>query len=339
MKRRTLLVTGGCGFIGSHFIRHWLARYPRDRVVNLDALTYAGLEVNLADVTRNRQYRFIKGDITDGRAVERAFAGHRPTHLVNFAAETHVDRSVHGHADAFVRTNVNGVQTLLEALRRNPEIRSVFISTDEVYGSLPLRGGRPFREDTPLSPRSPYAASKAAGDLLALAYHETYGLPLMVTRCSNNYGSHQYPEKLIPFFALRATKGLPLTLYGDGWNVRDWIHVMDHVRAVERVLLRGTPGRIYNIGADCERSNREITQIILNTLGRPASLVTFVKDRPGHDRRYAMDSRFIRRALGWKSSEKFGIMLPRTVRWYRDNSAWVRAALARVRTVNPHIAL
>jgi dTDP-glucose 4,6-dehydratase len=336
--RRTILVTGGCGFIGSHFIRHWLGRHARDRVVNFDALTYAGLKANLSGADRDRRYAFVRGDIADRRAIQRAFSAYRPTHMVNFAAETHVDRSVHGHADSFVRTNVNGVQTLLEALRAY-RTRALFVSTDEVYGSLPLRGGNPFREDTPLAPRSPYAASKAAGDLLVAAYHETYGLDALITRCSNNYGPNQYPEKLIPFMTLRALKDRPLPLYGDGRNVRDWIFVADHVRALERSLLRGSSGTAYNIGADCERSNIRIAHDILHALGKPRSLITFVADRPGHDRRYAMDSAFIAKTLGWKSREKYGIMLPRTVRWYADNPAWVRTALARVRTVNPHIAL
>lgn len=338
MERRTLLVTGGCGFIGSHFIRHWLSRHPRDRVVNFDALTYAGLKQNLADVAANRRYAFVRGDIADPRAAERACASYKPTHLVNFAAETHVDRSVHGGAATFIRTNVNGVQTLLEAVHGSG-VRCLFVSTDEVYGSLPLKGGRPFREDTPLAPRSPYAASKAAGDLLVLAYHETYGLPAVITRCSNNYGTHQYPEKLIPFLSLRAASDRPLPLYGDGLNVRDWIHVADHVRALERVLLAGREGAVYNIGSDNERSNRHIARIVLRTLRKPDSLITYVADRPGHDRRYAIDARRIKREMGWKSLEKFGIMLPQTVRWYRDNPAWVKTALARVRTVNPHIAL
>ncbi|HXV26978.1 MAG TPA: dTDP-glucose 4,6-dehydratase [Candidatus Paceibacterota bacterium] len=336
--RKTILVTGGCGFIGSHFIRHWLARHRRDRVVNLDTLTYAGLRANIADAAGNRRYAFVKADIADARAVGRALASYRPTHLVNFAAETHVDRSVHGGAADFVRTNVQGVQTLLEAVRTSG-MHAVFVSTDEVYGSLPLRGGRPFRENTPLDPRSPYAASKAAGDVLVRAYHETYGIRACVTRCSNNYGPNQYPEKLIPFMTLRALAGKPLPLYGDGRNVRDWIHVTDHVRAVERVLLRGKAGAVYNIGADCERSNIRIAHDILHTLGKPRSLVTFVADRPGHDRRYAMDAAHIGKSLGWKCREKYGIMLPRTVRWYADNPGWVRKALARVRTVNPHIPL
>lgn len=337
-KKRTLLVTGGCGFIGSHFVRHWLKKYPNDRVVNFDALTYAGLRANLADVNDHKRYTFVKGDIADPRAVGRAVASFKPTHLVNFAAETHVDRSVHGGAADFVRTNVNGTQVLLDAIRGS-DIRGLFVSTDEVYGSLPLKGGRRFSENTSLAPRSPYSASKAAGDLLVLAYNKTYGTDVLITRCSNNYGPNQYPEKLIPFFALRAAKGKPLPLYGDGLNVRDWIHVLDHVRALEKTLLKGKAGDVFNIGADNERSNRYIAYAILKTLGKSRNLVSFVTDRPGHDRRYAINASLAKRKLGWKCREKFGIILPRTVRWYADNPIWVRTAMRRVKTVNPHISI
>lgn len=336
--RRTILVTGGCGFIGSHFVRHWLKAHPRDRIVNFDKLTYAGLKENLADIAGNRRYAFIRGDIADPRTVGRTIASHKPTHLINFAAETHVDHSVHGRAADFVRTNVNGTQVLLDAIRNN-DIRGLFISTDEVYGSLPLEGGRRFTEHTSLAPRSPYSAAKAAGDMLVLAYQESFGMDVMVTRCSNNYGPNQYPEKLIPFFSLRAHADKSLPLYGDGLNVRDWIHVLDHVRALERILLKSSPGSVFNIGADNERSNRFIAHAILKTLGKPSTLLSFVTDRPGHDRRYAVNASFIKKTLGWKCREKFGIMLPRTVRWYAENPRWVRAALKRVRTVNPHISL
>lgn len=337
-KTRTLFVTGGCGFIGSNFIRYWLSRHPRDRVINFDALTYAGLKENLADVASNKRYAFVKGDITDARAVGRAFASHKPSHLVNFAAETHVDRSVHGGASAFVHTNVNGTQILLEAMRDRP-MRGVFVSTDEVYGSLPLKGGTRFTEETLLAPRSPYSASKAAGDMLVLAYQETFGVNASVTRCSNNYGPNEFPEKFIPFFSLRALADKKLPLYGDGLNVRDWIHVLDHARGIERTLLKGSAGAIYNFGADEERSNRYIAGIILKTLGKPDSLIEYVTDRPGHDRRYGINAALARRKLNWKCRQKFGIMLPQTVRWYADNPQWVRAALKRVRTVNPHISI
>lgn len=337
-KKRTLLVTGGCGFIGSNFIRYWLTMHPGDRVVNFDALTYAGLKANLADIAGNKRYMFVKGDITDSRAIQRVVAAYRPTHLLNFAAETHVDRSVHGHADDFVRTNVNGVQVLLEAIRDN-SIRGVFVSTDEVYGSLPLKGGSRFTEKTPLAPRSPYSASKAAGDMLVLAYQETYSVNASVTRCSNNYGPNEFPEKLIPFFSLRAMTNKSLPLYGDGLNVRDWIHVLDHVRGLEKALLKGTAGAVYNFGADSERSNLFIAHTILKTLGKDSELITFVEDRPGHDRRYAVNASLAKKKLGWKCRQKFGIMLPQTVRWYTENPGWVRAALKRVQTVNPHISI
>lgn len=337
-KQRVILVTGGCGFIGSHFIRYWLSRYPNDRIVNFDALTYAGLRQNLSDVRTHKGYQFVKGDIANSRSVRQALDSFKPTHLVNFAAETHVDRSVHGGAADFVRTNVHGTQVLLDAIR-DSRIRSLFVSTDEVYGSLPLKGGRRFTERTSLAPRSPYSASKAAGDMLVLAYHETYGTDAMVTRCSNNYGPNQYPEKLIPYFTLRAMADKPLPLYGDGQNIRDWIHVLDHVQALERVLLRGRSGSVYNIGGDYELSNRDITEAILSALDKPASLISYVADRPGHDRRYAINASLMKKSFGWKSRQKFGIMLPQTVRWYAENSVWVRAALRRVQTANPHISL
>jgi dTDP-glucose 4,6-dehydratase len=336
--RATVLVTGGAGFIGSHFIRRLLARHPGIRVVNFDKLTYCGNPDNLADIAGDSRYVFVRGDIADRAALDRMFDTHHPRYVINFAAESHVDRSIHGDAEDFIHTNIIGTAALLGAARRGGAEKFVQVSTDEVYGDLPLDSAARFDEASPLRPSSPYAASKAAGDMLCLAHARTYGVPVVITRSGNNYGSHQYPEKLIPFFVMRADAGDTMPLYGDGMHVRDWVFVGDHCAALERVLLAGVPGEIYNIGAGSERSNHDIAAAIADHIGIPRSRMVFVADRPGHDRRYALDFSKIGRELGWAPSAAFEDELEKTIRWYRDNKSWVENILRRARKINPHIA-
>jgi dTDP-glucose 4,6-dehydratase len=314
---RAILVTGGAGFIGSNFVRHFLGRHPADRVVNLDKLTYAGNLGSLDEIAGDERHEFVRGDIAD-RGLVRQLAA-RVDAIVNFAAESHVDRSIAG-AEVFVRTNVLGTQVLLEAARAAGVPRFVQVSTDEVYGSLGSRGA--FTEESPLRPNSPYSASKAGADLLVRAYHHTFGLGAVVTRCSNNYGAYQHPEKLIPSFIIKALAGQPLPVYGDGLAVRDWLHVEDHCRALDLVLDAGRPGEVYNIGGSCERTNLEITTAILAHLGKPPSLIRFVPDRPGHDRRYAVDWGKIKRELGWRPERSLAEGLAATVDWYLARRDW-----------------
>ncbi|MFH1922335.1 MAG: dTDP-glucose 4,6-dehydratase [Planctomycetota bacterium] len=333
----SILVTGGAGFIGSNFVRGWV-REEKTPLVNLDKLAYAGNLDSLADVAGDPLHRFVEGDIGDGPLVSRLFSEHRPRAVVNFAAESHVDRSIDGPA-AFVETNVVGTFRLFEAARRywsdldEPErsrFRFLHVSTDEVYGSLGPEGL--FTEETPYAPNSPYSASKAAADHFARAYYRTYGLPVLVTNCSNNYGPYQFPEKLIPLVILNAMEGKPLPVYGDGGQVRDWLYVEDHCRAVRAVLAGGIPGETYNVGGNCERTNLDVVRTITAIVDRLSadlphcpcsSLITFVADRPGHDRRYAIDAGKIRRQLGWEPKEDFQSGLERTVRWYLENPNWV----------------
>lgn len=310
-----VLVTGGCGFIGSNFVRLVLAERPDWEVVNLDKLTYAGRLENLQDVADNPRYRFVKGDICDAAAVADAMAG--CTMAVNFAAETHVDRSLLG-ATHFIDTDIKGVLVLLEQARRIGLGRFVQISTDEVYGSI-AEGS--FTEESLLCPRNPYAASKAGGDRLAFAYWATYQVPVIITRASNNYGPYQYPEKLVPLFVTNALRDLALPLYGDGRNVRDWLHVEDHCRGVLFLLEHGAPGEVYNIAGGNERENIEITHTILRLLGKPETLIRPVEDRVGHDRRYSLDGGKLAR-LGWTPQVPFGEGLAATVRWYADHEWW-----------------
>jgi dTDP-glucose 4,6-dehydratase len=317
-----LLVTGGCGFIGSNFIRYTHEAHPEDKVVNLDKLTYAGNPANLADLEALPFYSFIRGDICDREIVDTVLRAHPIDAVINFAAETHVDRSITGPA-IFIETNAGGTNVLLDAARERGVGRFVQVSTDEVYGSLGP-GGR-FTEESPLSPNSPYAASKAAGDLLVRAYHQTYGLPAIITRCSNNYGPYQFPEKLIPLMISNALEGKPLPVYGDGANVRDWLHVRDHCVALDLVLREGVPGETYNIGGGNEWRNIDLVKLLLGKLGKPESLITFVKDRPGHDRRYAIDASKISDELGWAPSVPFEDGLSRTVDWYLANETWKRS--------------
>ena len=315
-----MLVTGGAGFIGSNFVIYMLNKYPHYQIINLDALTYAGNLENLQSVERYPNYTFIKGDITDRMLIDELFRQGVDV-VINFAAESHVDRSIM-EPDIFVRTNVMGTQVLLDAAKKYGVKKFVQISTDEVYGSLGETGL--FTEETPLAPNSPYSASKAGGDLLVRAYHHTYGLPVNITRCSNNYGPFQFPEKLIPLMIANALNDRPLPVYGDGLNIRDWLYVEDHCSAIDLVIHHGVNGEVYNIGGNNERTNLEIVKTILAELNKPESLITFVEDRPGHDRRYGIDASKIKRELGWQPKYPFDIGIKRTIRWYLDNQEWWR---------------
>lgn len=313
-----LLVTGGAGFIGSNFVRRWLARHPGDSLIVLDRLTYAGNLENLDGLDARPGYRFVRGDVAESADVRRCLDP-VPDLVVHFAAESHVDRSIDSPR-IFLMTNVIGTQTLLEACREIGVSRFVQVSTDEVYGTLGPVGA--FSETTPLAPNSPYSASKAGADLIVRSYIETYKFPALVTRCSNNYGPYQFPEKLIPLLVTRALADQPLPIYGDGLNVRDWLHVDDHCDAIEAVCERGEVGRVYNIGGECEKTNIEIAEAVLGLLGKPRDRITFVKDRLGHDRRYAMDISRIRAELGWTPRWRFEEGLAATVDWYRSNPGW-----------------
>ncbi len=311
-----ILVTGGAGFIGSNFIRYLLGKYPDYEITNLDKLTYSGNLENLRDVEKNPNYRFIKGDIRDKKVVD-SVVKERVDTILNFAAESHVDRSIL-EPESFIRTDIYGTYTLLEAARRYKINRYIQISTDEVYGSIE-KGS--FKETDPLNPSSPYAASKASADLLCLSYFTTYKLPMIITRSSNNYGHYQFPEKLIPLFITNALENKLLPLYGDGMNVRDWLYALDNCRAIDLILHKGEIGEIYNVGADNERTNIEITKSVLKILGKSEDLIRKVKDRPGHDRRYSLDSSKIRK-LGWEPEHNFEKALKETVDWYRNNESW-----------------
>jgi dTDP-glucose 4,6-dehydratase len=312
-----VLVTGGCGFIGSNFIRYLLETDPHSSVVNFDLLTYAGNLANLKEMESDPRYRFIKGDIGDRETVRAAVSG-GVCGIINFAAESHVDRSIHD-SGPFVRTNVLGTQVLLDVARECQVPRFLQVSTDEVYGSLGPTGL--FTEDTPLAPNSPYAASKAAADLLVRSYVHTFHLPAVITRCSNNYGPYQFPEKIIPLFIANLLRNEPVPVYGDGLNVRDWIHVRDHCAALDLVWRKGRVGEVYNVGGRSERTNLELTHALLKAVGKPASFIRYVKDRPGHDRRYAIDSAKIERELGWQPKVLFEEGLQQTVRRRRADHA------------------
>lgn len=313
-----ILVTGGCGFIGSSFVRFQLQSYPSVEVWNLDSLTYAANPDNLADVATDPRYHFVHGDIADRPCVERCLHGGIDA-IVNFAAESHVDRSIQD-SSPFIRTNVVGTQVLLDVAKSARVKRFLQVSTDEVYGSLGATGA--FTESTPLAPNSPYSASKAAADLLIRSYVHTFSFPALTTRCSNNYGPYQFPEKLLPLFISNALNDRPLPVYGDGLQVRDWIHVLDHCRGIDCVLRQGVIGEVYNIGGRCEKPNIEITRAILRILGKPATLIRYVADRPGHDRRYAIDCTKIEQ-LGWTPQIGFEAGLESTVDWYCSNQDWV----------------
>ena len=317
MKHKRMLITGGAGFIGSNFIRYILNKYPEYSIINLDKLTYCGNLENLKDVENNPNYKFIKGDICDSDVVNDIVKDSEI--IINFAAQTHVDRSIID-ASEFIRTNVHGTHVLLEAAKKYNISKFIHISTDEVYGS---RENGSFKEDDALQPNSPYSASKAAADHLVLSYFVTYKLPVIIIRSSNNFGPYQYPEKVIPLFITNALENNKLPLYGDGLNVRDWLYVLDNCQAIGLILHKGEIGKIYNVGAGNEKTNLELTKHILDTMGKPESLIEYVKDRPGHDRRYSMDFSRIRN-LGWHPQYQFQQALKETIRWYQDNQQWWR---------------
>ena len=324
----TILITGGAGFIGTNFVYYQLQHHPEDRVVCLDALTYAGNLENLTEALKNSRFRFVKGDIADREAVNALFEEEKPDIVVNFAAESHVDRSI-TQPELFLRTNVMGTQVLMDACRKYGVQRYHQVSTDEVYGDLPL--DRPdlfFTEDTPIHTSSPYSASKASADLLVLAYFRTFHLPVSITRCSNNYGPYHFPEKLIPLMITRALNDQSLPVYGKGENVRDWLYVEDHCAAIDLVMRKGREGEVYNVGGHNERTNLDVVKTVLRELGKPESLITFVTDRPGHDRRYAIDPSKIHAELGWLPRTKFDDGIHQTVQWYLDNRQWWEHILA-----------
>lgn len=316
---KNVLVTGGAGFIGSNFINYLLKQRDDLFIVNLDKITYAGNLENLKQSEENKNYTFIKGDITNHELVEYIFTKYKIKHVINFAAESHVDRSILG-SEVFFHTNVIGTNILLEAARRYEVERFLQISTDEVYGSLGPDGY--FTESTPISPNSPYSSSKASADMMALSFQHTYGLPVVITRCSNNYGPYQFPEKLIPLMIINALNDKKLPVYGDGMNVRDWIYVVDHNRAAELVWKKGKIGDVYNIGAEQEMTNIDIIKLILGHLNKSEDLIEFVKDRPGHDKRYAIDAAKVKTELGWKPEYKFEEAITRTIDWYLENKTW-----------------
>jgi dTDP-glucose 4,6-dehydratase len=330
---KNILVTGGAGFIGSNFINHMLSSYDYN-IINLDALTYAGNLENLKEIEKSLNYTFVKGDICNTQLVEDLFRKYSIDTVVNFAAESHVDRSIED-PKIFLTTNIIGTQTLLDAAKKNwklhpndkysydyrQDVKFLQVSTDEVYGALGKAGM--FTETTPLSPNSPYSASKASADLIVRAYHATFGLPINITRCSNNYGPYQFPEKLIPLMINNCKHDKSLPIYGDGMQIRDWLHVKDHCRGIDTVLHQGVLGEIYNIGGNNEKANIEIVKLILQNLHKPESLITFVKDRPGHDRRYAIDNTKITTQLGWHPSYTFEQGISETIQWYLNNVEWL----------------
>lgn len=333
-----LLITGGAGFIGSNFIRHILNKYHDYKIINYDKLTYAGNLDNLLDITNNKNYQFIHGDIIDEANIDNVMKSGIDT-IINFAAETHVDRSIHEGSKGFVLTEVLGTQALLDSARKYNVKKYIQISTDEVYGSLSLDDQDLFTEETPLTPNVPYAACKAGADMLCRAYHKTYNMDIIVSHCSNNYGPYQYPEKLIPYLIFQATKNEPLPLYGDGLYVRDWLYVLDHCEAIDLVLHFGKSGTVYNVGGNNEKTNLDIAKLILNFLKKPESLIRFVKDRPGHDRRYAIDSSKLQKELGWRPKYDFDTAIPNTIEWYLNNQSWIEKIRKKCKEFNPHINL
>ncbi len=318
----TILVTGGAGFIGANFLFYMLDSHPEDRVVCLDKLTYAGNLDTLSPVMDHPQFRFVRGDICDRETVDRLFEEERPAAVVNFAAESHVDRSIED-PEVFLRTNILGTASLMDACRKYGTARFHQVSTDEVYGDLPLdRPDLLFTEETPLRTSSPYSSSKASADLLALSYHRTYGLPVTISRCSNNYGPYQFTEKLIPLMISNALQDKPLPVYGQGSNVRDWLYVEDHCKAIDLILRQSRAGEVYNVGGHNEMRNIDIVRLICRELGKPESLITYVEDRKGHDLRYAIDPGKIQRELGWTPETAFQEGIRRTIQWYLENREW-----------------
>lgn len=336
---KTILITGGAGFIGSNFVKMMLKRHPEYKIINIDVLTYAGNLENLKDVDENPNYKFIRVDIRDRVKIEEIFNNNNVTSVVNFAAESHVDRSIE-EPEVFLTTNVIGTQTLLDVAKKywkvNPEdkycmkykdgVKFLQVSTDEVYGALGKTGM--FVETMPLLPNSPYSASKASADLIVRAYHETFCMPVNITRCSNNYGPYQFPEKLIPLMINNCLKEKDLPVYGDGMQIRDWLHVSDHCSAIDTVLHKGENGEVYNIGGNNEKANIEIVKLITKTLGKPESLIKYVKDRPGHDRRYAIDNSKITTQLGWEPVYTFEQGMKETIQWYLDNIEWIENVIS-----------
>lgn len=314
-----ICVTGGCGFIGSNFVREHVERFPEDKIVNVDILTYAGNTENLASVESHPNYRFVRADIADDVAMAELFSDEKFDAVVNFAAESHVDRSI-SDPGLFLRSNILGTQVLLDAARATKVARYLQVSTDEVYGSLPPSGA--FYETTPLAPRSPYSASKAAADHLVMAYHHTYGMDTVITRCSNNYGPYQFPEKMLPLMTLNALRDKALPVYGDGMQRREWLHVSDHCKGIELVLAKGRSGEVYNIGGENEKPNMSVIEIILSTLDKPQSLIQHVTDRPGHDRRYCINADKLRAELGWRPLVEFEAGIRDTILWYVNNPQW-----------------
>lgn len=315
-----IFVTGGLGFIGSNFIRQFLSENKDVFITNIDAQTYAGRLDNLTDLEKNKNYQYFKRKIQNYDFIDNLFKIYNPDALINFAAETHVDRSIHS-AGPFIETNIIGTHILLEIALKHKLKKYIQISTDEVYGSISPPGR--FTELSQISPNSPYSASKASSDHLVRAYHETYGLNTVTVRCSNNFGPFQFPEKVIPYFISLALEDKKVPVYGDGLHVRDWIFVLDFTRAITLVLEKGKPGEVYNVGGDCELNNLELTKVLLKRLKKPESLISFIKDRPGHDRRYAMDSTKIQTTLGWKKKYNFEEALDKTIEWYKNNKIWI----------------
>ncbi len=332
-----ILVCGGAGFIGSNFVRYMLKEHPDYEIVNFDKLTYAGNLDNLSDVEKNPRYSFTKGDISNFGQLDGLIKKNDFDAVINFAAETHVDNSIYSDSRRFIESNVLGVHTILELCRKYKIERYVQISTDEVFGSLSLDDPNTFTEKTKFAPNSPYAASKASADLICRAYFKTYKVPVILTNCSNNYGPFQYPEKLIPFFTSRAMRDKSLPLYGNGQQVRDWIHVLDHCNAIDLVLHEGKEGETYNIGSNEERPNIEIAKLILACLNKPESLITFVEDRLGHDIRYSIDASKIMNELGWKPKYNFENGIKDTIRWYKNNEEWIANVIKRKSDINAHI--
>lgn len=317
-----ILITGGCGFIGSNYVHYRYEKYPEDEIVVLDKLTYAGNKENLGDLLSSKRVKFVQGDIADKDFVDGLFATEKFDKVINFAAETHVDRSITGPS-IFVLTNIVGTHNLLEASRQNQVLRFHQVSTDEVYGDLGTDSSDFFTEKSPIAPNCPYAASKASADLLVKSYFETYQMHCTLSRCSNNYGPYQFPEKLIPYFFRLISENKQVPVYGDGKNVRDWLFVLDHCRALDLILEEAKPGEVYNIGGNNEKTNMEITKFLLNFLGKDESLITFVNDRMAHDRRYAIDASKIKKDLGWEPSVTFAEGIEKTFNWYRDHQDWV----------------
>ncbi|MHB8870864.1 MAG: dTDP-glucose 4,6-dehydratase [Candidatus Doudnabacteria bacterium] len=332
-----VLVCGGAGFIGSNFVRHMVTKYPHYKIVNIDKLTYAGNIDNLIDIENRPNYVFYQGDIVDQKFIDEIILKEKVDSIVNFAAETHVDRSIHIGSREFVMTNTVGVQTLLDATRRHNLFKFVNISTDEVYGSLELGEQRMFTEETAFEPNVPYAAAKAGGDMLCRAYYNTFGVPVIVSHCSNNYGPYQFPEKLIPYLITKALNREQFPIYGDGKYIRDWLFVLDHVKAIDLMLHKGIAGEVYNIGGNNEKSNLEIAKLILQYFGLPESMIKFVPDRPGHDRRYAIDATKIMNELGWYPEHRFEEAIPKTIEWYLHNQEWMAKIKQRNENINEHI--